>query len=72
MNLELQKISNWAQNNKIKFNENKSKMMLLSRRRRKERKKVELYANNRIIEQVNTIKYRAGNTTKVFNSSLLL
>jgi len=57
MNLELQKISNWAQNNKLKFNENKSKTMLLSRRRRKERKEVELYVNNRIIEQVNTIKY---------------
>jgi hypothetical protein len=71
MNLELQKISNWAQNIQIKFIENKSKTLLLSRRR-KERKKVELYANNRIIEQVNTIKYRAGNTTKVFNSSLLL
>jgi len=38
MNLELQKNSNWAQSNKLKFNENKSKANLLSRRR-KERKK---------------------------------
>jgi len=39
MNLELRKIQEWAQNNKIKFNENKSKVMLMSRRKRKERKK---------------------------------
>ena len=39
MNLELRKIQEWAQNNKMKFNENKSKVMLMSRRKRKERKK---------------------------------
>jgi len=35
MNLELRKIQEWAQNNKMKFNENKSKVMLMSRRKRK-------------------------------------
>ena len=38
MNLELRKIEDWAQNNKLKFNENKSKVMLISRRKRKEKK----------------------------------
>jgi len=57
MNLELSKISDWAQSNKIRFNENKSKAMLMSRRKRKERKKTEIYVNNKIIEQVNSIKY---------------
>jgi hypothetical protein len=57
MNLELRKISDWAQNNKLKFNEDKSKVMLMSRRKIKEDKEVEIYLNNKILEQVNKIKY---------------
>jgi hypothetical protein len=38
MHLELRKISDWAQNNKLKFNENKAKVMNMSRRKRKEKK----------------------------------
>jgi hypothetical protein len=37
MNLELRKIQDWAQNNRLKFNETKSKIMLMSRRKRKEK-----------------------------------
>ena len=57
MNLELRKISGWAYNNKLNFNENKTKVMLMSRRNRKEDKEVEIYLNNKILEQVNKIKY---------------
>jgi hypothetical protein len=39
MNLELRKISEGAHNNKLKFNEYKSKVMFMSPRKRKERKK---------------------------------
>jgi hypothetical protein len=39
MNLEMRKISDWVQNNKLKFNENKSKVMLISRRKRKEKRR---------------------------------
>jgi len=39
LNLELRKISDWAQNNKLKFNEYKSKVMLMSRRERKEERR---------------------------------
>ena len=35
MNLEMRKIQEWAQN-KLKFNENKSEVMLMTRRRRRE------------------------------------
>jgi len=35
MNLELRKFSEWAQNNKLKFNEQKSKVMLMSRRKKR-------------------------------------
>jgi len=57
MNLERRKIPEWAQNNKLKFNENKSKVMLMSRRRRTERKETEIYVNNKSLELVNSTKY---------------
>jgi hypothetical protein len=39
-NGELSKITAWSKNNKIRFNEEKSKVMLVSRRKRKELKKL--------------------------------
>jgi len=56
MNLEMRKILEWAQNNKLKFNENKLKVMLMSRRRRTERKEIEIYVN-KTLKQVNSTKY---------------
>jgi len=35
MNFEPRNICNWAPRNKLKFNENKSKVMLMSRRKEK-------------------------------------
>jgi len=37
-NVELSRIKRWAKNNKMKFNDTKSKVMLVSRRKRKEKK----------------------------------
>ena len=56
-NIELTKISAWARDNKIHFNEQKSKTMLMSRRKRKERKEVEIYMNSRLLTQVHSLKY---------------
>jgi len=42
-NIEVSKISLWAKNNKIKYKEQKSKAMLLTRRKRFERKELEIY-----------------------------
>jgi hypothetical protein len=53
-NVELRKISDWAQNNKLQFNEHKSKVMF--RRKRKENKEIEINLNNKKLE-VNSIKY---------------
>ena len=53
-NTEISRIKNWAKNNKITFNEQKSKVMVVTRR---ERTKVYIYLNNRPLEQVNSIKY---------------
>jgi hypothetical protein len=51
------KIMDWASINNLKFHEGKSKVTLMSRRRRRERKQIEIYVNNKIIKQVNSIKY---------------
>ena len=55
-NIELTKIASWARN-KITFNDGKSKVMLLTRRKRKEQTKVAVYLNNRVIPQVQKLKY---------------
>jgi len=39
-NIEMDKIANWARD-KIKFNEEKSKVMLITRRKRKEQKRLQ-------------------------------
>ena len=54
---ELTKISAWATDNKIRFNERKSNIMLLSRRKRKERKDLDIYLNFRPLTQVINLKY---------------
>jgi len=51
MNLDLRKISEWADNNELKFNENKSKVILMSRRKRKEKKEIEIYLNNKMYKR---------------------
>ena len=38
-NVELNKITKWARDNKLRFNDRKSKVMLLTRRKRKEKKR---------------------------------
>ena len=57
INVQLSKISKWAVNNEIRFNEHKSKVMLLSRRKRKERQEIDIYLNNKTLTQVQCMKY---------------
>jgi hypothetical protein len=68
MNLEVRKILEWAINNKPKFTENKSKVMLMSCRRRREKKEREIYVNNKILKQFNSLKY----LEIIFDSKLTL
>ena len=56
-NVELSKISAWADNNKIRFNEHKSKVMLMTRKKRKERNEIEIYLKNKPLNQVNSMMY---------------
>jgi hypothetical protein len=62
-NIELNKIAEWAADNKIKFNERKSKVILMTRRKWKE---ITVYLNNRPILQVQIIKYLG----KIFDRKL--
>ena len=58
-NLEMDKVTTWAKNNKLTFNEQKSKAMVISRRKRKEDQEISIYINNKMLEQIQTIKYLA-------------
>jgi hypothetical protein len=58
-NIDMNKILTWAKNNKLAFKEEKSKTMIITRRKIKENKEKTAYTymNNKIIEQVQKIKY---------------
>jgi len=56
-NVELNKIAAWAKDKKNRFNEKKSKVMLMTRRKRKEQKVVAIYLNNKPVPQVHRLKY---------------
>ena len=45
-----------VENNKIRFDEEKSKITLILRRKRKEVKEINVYLNNKPLEQVTTTK----------------
>jgi len=57
VNIELSKINRWSKNNRTKFNDKKSKVILVSRRKRKENKNVTVYLNNKPLDQVTQMKY---------------
>ena len=50
-NTEMSKITAWSRNNKINFNEDKSKIMIISRRKRKENKEINTYLNNKPLQR---------------------
>jgi len=56
VNIELRKINGWSKNNKTKFNDKKSKVILVSRRKRKEKKNIRVYLNNKPLDQVTQMK----------------
>jgi len=57
VNVELSKINVWAKNNKTRFKDKKSKVMIVSRRKRKENKNITVYLNNKQLDQVTKMKY---------------
>lgn len=55
-NLDLKKIENWAKNNKLIFNDQKSMTMLITRKIRNEGE-INIYLNGNSLNQVSEIKY---------------
>jgi hypothetical protein len=56
-NIETQKVTAWARNNKMIFNERKSKLMIITRRRHKIKRDYKIYLNNKQLRQENTLNY---------------
>lgn len=56
-NVELKKIEKWAKNNQIRFNEQKTQALLITRKRRNNQQQINIYLNNKQVEQVEKIKY---------------
>jgi len=56
VNIELSKINGWSKNKKTKFNDKKSKVILVSRRKWKENKNITVYLNNKPLDQVTQMK----------------
>ena len=66
-NIEIRKISKWAKDNKMAFNDQKSKVMVVTRRKRKQNTEISIYVNNKPLEQVNSINYLGIITDKKLN-----
>jgi len=53
----MSKIAAWSRNNNINFNEDKSRVMIISRRKRKENKEISVYLSNKTSQKLSTMKY---------------
>jgi hypothetical protein len=56
-NQDLQKIENWTRENKMHFNENKSKVLLMTKKTSGDNRTLNIYLNNKCLEQVSELKY---------------
>jgi hypothetical protein len=52
----LKKIENWARDNKMQFNENKSKVQLVTTTTLRDNRTLNIYLNNKRLEQVSELK----------------
>jgi hypothetical protein len=56
-NQDLKKIENWARENKMQFNENKSKVLLVTTKTSTDNRTLNIYLNNKHLEQVYELNY---------------
>jgi len=54
-NIETQKVANWARNNIMSFNDQKSKVMIITKKP-KNRRDIKSFLNNKKLQQEDTIK----------------
>ena len=57
----MSKITAWSRNNKINFNEDKSKVMIVSRRKRKENKEINIFKQQTSTTGINDEVFRNCN-----------
>lgn len=57
MNFDLKQIEDLSKQYKLQFNNSKSKTLLISRKRKEKESHISVFINNRIIEQVQQLKY---------------
>ena len=68
-NIETQKVAKWAKNNKISFNEQKSKIMVITRKNPKNKRDFIIFLNNKELQEEETIKYLGIVIDRRFNSN---
>jgi len=56
-NQDLKKIENWARENKMHFNENTSKVLLVTMKTSRDNRTLNIYLKNKRLEQVSELKY---------------
>jgi hypothetical protein len=56
-NIETQKVATWARNNQILFNDQKSKLMAITRRNPKIKRDFKIHLSNKKLQEEDTIKY---------------
>jgi len=56
-NIETQKVAKWARDKKIRFNDQKSKVMIITKKMPKNKRGTKIFLNNKILQQADTIKY---------------
>ena len=56
-NIEINMVTTWARDNKMVFDEQNSKLMIITRRRPKTKRDYQIYLNNKQLRQESTIKY---------------
>jgi len=66
-NIETQEIAKWARNNKMSFNDQKSKAMIITKKKPNNRRDIKIFLNNKKLQQADTIKYLGLAIDRRFN-----
>jgi hypothetical protein len=56
-NIETQKVAKLTRNNKVSFNDQKSKVMVITRKKPRTKRDFEIFLNNKKLQQEDTINY---------------
>jgi hypothetical protein len=56
-NIETQMVAKWARDNKMRFNEQKSKVMIITKKRPRNRREIKIFLNNKILQQTDMMNY---------------